>query len=212
MKTSSIPAQRLPSLLDKPARERIWEAADRLFRIHGIRVGIAHIAREAESNSETVIKYFHFRERLVERFVKSLIDQAEHCWREVEAETLDDPEGRLRFWVFSEELRKDDPLGAERLLSRTALEYGPAISKDPMLRLIELYWQGERRRVVRLCEAASLREPRDLADKLLLLVHGLRNERGAYGHHAPSRLIQQAADDLMVAHGAASRPPLDVNN
>jgi hypothetical protein len=39
---------------------------------------------------------------------------------------------------------------------------------------------GERIRV-RLCEAAGFREPRELADKLLLLVHGLRNERGAYG-------------------------------
>ena len=35
---------------------------------------------------------------------------------------------------------------------------------------------------------------------------GVRNERGAFGHYAPSRLLHQAADDLMVAHGATRKP------
>jgi len=35
-----------------------------------------------------------------------------------------------------------------------------------------------------------------------LLVHGARNERGAFGHHAPSRLLHQTANELLVSHGA----------
>jgi hypothetical protein len=93
------------------------------------------------------------------------------------------------------------------VLSRSAAEL-PRFPKDPLLDEIERYWQNERRRVVRLCDAAGFREPRDLADKLLLLVHGSRNERQAYGHHAPSRMLSQAGDDLMVVHGAARKPPL----
>lgn len=40
--------------------------------------------------------------------------------------------------------------------------------------------------------------------------HGSRNERKAYGHDAPSQRLRQAGDDLMVAHGAAPKPPLEI--
>jgi hypothetical protein len=46
-----------------------------------------------------------------------------------------------------------------------------------------------------------------LADKLLLLVHGARNERKAFGYDGPRERLSQAGDDLMVAHGAARKPP-----
>ena len=78
----------------------------------------------------------------------------------------------------------------------------------PLLVEIEQYWQAERRRLLKLCRAANLREPGELADKLLLLVHGLRNEREAFGPYAPSRLLPKTADDLMVAHGAIRKPLL----
>jgi hypothetical protein len=101
----------------------------------------------------------------------------------------------------------DDLFRPAAVLSRSAAELR-RFPKDPLLDQIEQYWQAERRRVVRLCDAAGFREPRDLADKLLLLVHGSRNERQAYGHHAPSRMLSQAGDDLMVAHGAVRKPPI----
>ena len=81
-----------------------------------------------------------------------------------------------------------------------------------MLDEIEQYWQAERRRVVKLCNAAGFREPRELADKLLLLVNGSRNERKAYGYHTPSQMLSQAGDDLLVAHGMSSKPPLDFDD
>ena len=212
MKNHSKMIQPARSPFAKPAKQRIPEASDKLFRIFGLRVGIGAIAHEANSNTETVLKYFGHQERLASMFVESLIQQAEQYWGEVEAKDPNNPEGRLRFWLFFEEQRKDDPLGPERLLSRTAAELAGEHPKHPLLASIEQYWQAERRRVVSLCEATRLREPRELADKLLLLVHGLRNERGAYGYHAPSRLLQQAANDLMVAHGATSKPPLEWTN
>jgi AcrR family transcriptional regulator len=186
---------------DKPAKERILEASDKLFRILGVRARIDSIAHEANSNIDTVLKHFGHFQRLVFLFVKSLIEQAEDHWREVEQEHPNDAEGRLRCWVLYEQGRLDDRFSPERLLARSAAELEVG-SRDPLLAQIEQYWQAERRRVVRLCEAASFREPRELADKVLLLVHG------AYGHHAPSRLLHQAADDLMVAHGATRKPLL----
>ena len=81
-----------------------------------------------------------------------------------------------------------------------------------MLEEIEQYWQTERRRVSKLCDAAGFRDPRELADKLLLLVHGSRNERRAYGFPAPSQMLSQGGDDLMVAHGATRKPAFDFDD
>lgn len=198
--------QPVTSLFDKPAKDRILEASDKLFRIYGIRVSLEAIARHADSNVATVVKYYKYQDCLVSLFLKSLIELAEQYWCEVEQKHPNEAEGRLRYWVFYEQGRGDDPVGPERLLARSAAELSGGHPKNPMLVEIEQYWQAERRRVVRLCEAAAWRDPRDLADKLLLLVHGLRNERGAFGRRAPSRLLHQAADDLMVAHGATRKP------
>jgi hypothetical protein len=203
--------QPVPSTLDKPAKDRILESADQVFRIHGLRAGIGVIAHHANSNTETVIKHFGYRARLVSQFVKSLIDLAEQHWREVE-QKYSDAEGRLRYWTFCEQVQGDDLHGAERLLARSAAELSLEYPKSELLVEIEQHWQAERRRVVKLCEAAAFREPRELADKLLLLVHGVRNERGVYGYHSPSRLLHQAADDLMVAHGAARKLLLSLDD
>ncbi|MEH2566778.1 hypothetical protein [Bradyrhizobium sp. AZCC 2289] len=204
MKKDLKTVQPTHSLLDKPAKQRILETSDKMFRIFGIRVSPHSIAHEATSNIDTVLKHFGHPQRLISIFLKSLIQEAENYWREVEGKYPNDPEGRLRYWMFFEEGRRDDRFEPERLLARSAAELEVG-SRNPLLAEIEQYWQAERRRVVRLCEAAGFRGPRELADKLLLLVHGLRNERGAYGHHAPSRLLHQAADDLMVAHGATRK-------
>lgn len=194
--TQSVPAQ-----LDKPAKERIAESADNVFRFFGVRVGMSSIAHHANSNNATVIKHFGYYERLVSMFVKSVIELAEKDWWEVEQE-CSDAEGRLRCWALHEQIRREDPHDPGRLLARTAAELSFEYPKGKLLVEIEQYWQAERRRVVKLCEAAAFREPRELADKLLLLVHGVRNERKTYGYHSPSRLLHQAADDLMVVHGA----------
>ena len=114
--------------------------------------------------------------------------------------------------MLYEEVRMDDLFRPEALLSRSAAELALEYPKNALLKEIEQYWQAERRRVVKLCEAARFREPRDLADKLLLLIHGGRNERRAYGHHAPSRMLSKAGDDLMVAHGAIRKPALNYND
>src|SRR4051794_6496266 len=91
--------------------------------------------------------------------------------------------------------------------SRSAAELQQYPTKDKLLVVIEKYWQAERFWVTNLCAAARFREPGELADKLLLLVHGARNERKAFGYDGPRERLSQAGDDLMVAHGAARKPP-----
>jgi len=83
-------------------------------------------------------------------------------------------------------------------------------AKNPLLGEIERFWQGERRKIVKLCEQAKFRDPAGLAGKLLLLVQGARNERNCYGYAGPSRMVGEAGDDLMVAHGAVRKPLMEV--
>jgi len=201
--------QPVPSILDKPAKQRILEASDEVFRLYGIRAGTGAIPHRAHSNVATVIKHFGYHERLVAHFIKSLIQGAEKHWREVEASHPNDPETTLRYWIYSE--GNDDVFRGETLLSRSAAEL-QQFPKDPLLNDIEQYWQAERRRAAKLCHAAGFREPGELADKLLLLVHGSRNERKAYGYRAPSQMLSQAGDDLMVAHGATRKPAFDFDD
>lgn len=207
------PVQPTRSFLDTPAKQRILDASDKLFRLAGvIRVSLGMIAEEANSNLQTAIKYYGHKESLVSLFLKSKIGQAEQFWQEVETQHPHSPEERLRYWTFYEDMRRESLLGPEELLARATAELWMMMHKTPFLAEIEDYWQSERRRVVKLCEAAQFREPRVLADKLLLLVQGARNERGIYGYHAPSRQLHQAADDLMVAHGATRKPPISCDD
>jgi len=203
VKNHSKTTQSVPTSFNKPAKDRILEAADKVFRFHGVHAGIGAIAYNAQTSTDTVTKHFGYRQRLVSIFVKTLIKEAERCWADVTAECpTEEPVRSLSFWTFYEEGRQDERFRCEVLLARSAAELAREYPKNPQLLEIEQYWQAERSRVVELCEAANLREPRDLADKLLLLVHGARNERGAFGHHAPSRLLHQIGDELLLSHGA----------
>jgi AcrR family transcriptional regulator len=199
------------SELDKPAKERIVEQADKLFTLCGVNIPTSMIALCAHTNVATIIKHFGTRERLVFDFLKSLMKRAEQSWKQIEQEHPNDPEAQLRTWVLHSEFAADLSLQEEHAqLSRAAVDLIGIEAKNPLLTEIERFWQAERRKIVKLCEQARFRDPAVLADKLLLLVRGARNERNGYGFGGPSQKVGEAGDDLMVAHGAQRKPLLEV--
>jgi AcrR family transcriptional regulator len=212
MRASPKTVQRPSSELDKPAKDRIAEQANDLFTSFGINISLDTIAFFAHTNVATVVKYFGTRERLLSDFLGSLIRQAERNWKEIEQEYPDDPEAQLRKWVayaeFAADLSMQEP---QAQLSRAAVDLISADRKNPLLTVIELFWQAEQRRIVKLCEKARFRDPSGLADKLLLLVNGARNERNRYGYKGPSSKLPEAGDDLMVVHGALRKPLLELD-
>jgi hypothetical protein len=213
MRGSAKTVQPPRSELDKPVKQRIVEQADRLFTLGGVKIATELIALFAHTNVATIIKNFGTRERLVFDFLKSLMKDAERSWKEIEQEHPNDPEAQLRTWVLYAEFSADLSSQAQHAqLSRAAVELlGFEFNgKDPLLGEIERFWQAERMKVARLCEQAKFRDPAALADKLLLLVNGARNERNSYGFAGPSEKVGEAGDDLMVAHGAQRKPPLEM--
>jgi AcrR family transcriptional regulator len=199
------------SELDKPAKERIVEQADQLFTRWGVNISTEMITHYAHTNRDTIKKHFGTRDHLVFNFLKSLMKQAERSWREIEQEHPNDPEAQLRKWVLYAEFAADlSDQAPHAQLSRAAVDLIGFDGKDPLLTEIESFWQAERRKIVKLCEQARFRDPPGLADKLLLLVQGARNERNGYGFGGPSQKVGEAGDDLMVAHGAQRKPLLEV--
>jgi AcrR family transcriptional regulator len=199
------------SELDKPAKERIVEQANRLFTFWGVNTSSDMIAHYAHTNVDTIKKHFGTRERLVFDFLQSLMKQAEQSWKHIEQEHPNDPEAQLRTWVLHSEFAADLSMQEEHAqLSRAAVDLMGIEDKNPLLTEIERFWQTERRKVAKLCEQAKFRDPAVLADKLLLLVQGARNERNCYGFGGPSQKVGEAGDDLMVGHGAQRKPLLEV--
>jgi hypothetical protein len=196
----------------KPAKERIGEEAYRLFTLWGVNISSDLILHFAHSNIGTLKQHFGTRERLVFDFLKSLVKQAEQSWKEMEQEYPNDPETQLRRWVLHSEFAADLSFQHEHAqLARATVDLlDPETKKNPLLIEIEKHWQAERRKISKLCEHAKFRDPSGLADKLLLLVQGARNERNGYGYGGPSQKVGEAGDDLMVAHGALRKPLLEV--
>jgi AcrR family transcriptional regulator len=198
------------SELDTPAKERIVQQALILFTRYGVNVAAITVAHFADTNVETIKKYFGTRERLVSDFLKSLMKQAEVAWNDIEQECPNDPETQLRTWVQQAETAADlSDQAAHAQLSRAAVDLLGPDGKSPLLVEIESFWREERRKVVKLCEQARFRDPAGLADKLLLLVQGARNERNCYGYGGPGQKVAEAGDDLMVVHGAQRKPLLE---
>jgi AcrR family transcriptional regulator len=199
------------SELDKPVKERIVEQATRLFTLLGVRTSSEMIAHFAHTNVATIIKHFGYPEQLVSDFLKSLMKQAEQSWKHIEQEHPNDPEAQLRRWIIYSESAADLSLQEEHAqLARASVDLIGIETRNPLLSEIERFWQAERRKIEKLCEQAKFRDPAALADKLLLLVQGARNERKCYGYAGPSRMVGEAGDDLMVAHGAERKPLMEV--
>lgn len=192
----------------KPAKERIARAADLLFLRQGMNVGVRQIAHLAGTQEAVVVKYYGSLERLQLNFLKSLFQQMDDTWRNAEESQPDDPEAQLRCWIYYIQIQSDESQSPQWQLSRMVAQLAHPIKQGLELD-IDRYRQAERRKVADKCTKAKLRDPIDLADKIILLVEGARNERGSYGFRGPLDKLGIAADDLMVAHGAARKSPYD---
>lgn len=197
--------------LEKPAKERMIEASQKVFLIEGIHA-TGKVAQQAHSNLDTFVRYFGRGDALVERFIDAQIAEAEAIWQGIATEHANHPEDQLRRWLAMADGTVEGEIGfllrPEVVLSRTAAEL-PWHPKHALLIKIESYWQAERRRVLKLCRDARLRKPIEACDKLLLLVHGARSHRSAFGSLKPMRLVGEAGEDILAGHGCAGEPQVD---
>lgn len=195
-KTSSLPPI-MPHAL--PAYERIRTAAKNLFRWHGINVSLEQIANLAQTNLKTVRKYFHNREGVVVDYLRSHEREVDIVWREAEHEHPDDIRGQIRYWLEVEEARAVEEDWRAIDLYRAAASAIPH-NHPQIITYIRNLKVKELAKVAEKCEAAGYADPKELAQKLLLLVQGAAAVRLLLGPNGPGAVLCETAELSLAAH------------
>jgi len=159
------------------ARDRIFEAARRLFYKLGIRgVSVDAIAAEADTTKVTLYRVFDSKEQLI---CAVLEDQAKRFWAwwdSVVARYPNQPREQI-LALFSELRGFMEEETAERgcPLTNAAVE---VVEEDhPARELIRKNKEEKVRRLRAICRELGARQPEALADALLLIVNGMFSTR-----------------------------------
>jgi AcrR family transcriptional regulator len=208
---SPFPDQRSTCDAASCARDRIFDAARKLFYKYGIRgVSVDAIAAEADTTKVTLYRVFESKEDLV---VKVLEDQSKRFWSwwdSVIAQHEGDARAQLDA-LFANIRDKLALLGADRgcPLSNASVEI---VEEDhPARAIIRAHKAELTRRLRALCRAMGARQPDVLGDSLSLLLMGTfsarigddASEQVASIHDAAMALLDSPA--LGVARAKAKR-------
>jgi AcrR family transcriptional regulator len=181
-------------------RERILEAAARLFYRRGIRaVNVDTVAQEASTTKVTLYKHFRSKDQLVASCLHMLDDRF-FSWfvREVSVRSTD-PAGRLLavFDVLGLWFRRDTFRGCAFINAAVEL----ADPAHPAHHAVLAHKQRSRDYFRELAEAAQLPDPTGVSDQWMLLTEGaivtalVENDRGA------AKRARRAAAGLLAAAG-----------
>ena len=179
------------------ARDRIFDAAKRLFYKFGVRgVSVDAIAAEADTTKVTLYRVFESKDDLL---VKVLEDQSQHFWTwwdEVVAEHAGRPREQLEalFADFRDCIAEDT---AERgcLLSNAAVEV--VEEGHPAREVIRAHKAELAKRLRELCHAMGARQPDVLGDSLSLLLNGIFSARLGVDGRAQVASVFEAAKALI---------------
>src|SRR6266545_2940382 len=169
------------------ARERILEAATRLFQRDGFRaVGIDTIIAEAGVAKMTLYAHFPSKDDLIVAYLERA-DQQFWEWLDGAVADLEDPRARLvaTFAAVGKLATSPQCLGCT--FQGTAAEF-PA-PDHPGHRVAIAHKQAVRARLHSLAQQAGLRAPEELADQLLLLMDGAWVAARMFGPDNPAAQV-----------------------
>lgn len=156
-----------------PPRERILQAAEKLFYQEGInRVTVDAIAEEAESTKMTLYRHFASKEVLVLTWIGRLIEDYSQIFDRLAEQFPDNPAARIRgFGEFiaanlSGTLKRGCPF--TNTLAETTGHYAEVRA------LIFAHKQRQFHRLVALCREAGASQPETAAKEITLMLEGLQ--------------------------------------
>jgi len=190
---------RATSTKPKPtARERVLEAATRLFLRDGFRaVGVDTIIAEAGVAKMTLYAHFPSKDDLIVAYLERANEQFWE-WLDGASAGVDDPRARLLAMFDAVGKLANSPRCLGCTFQGTAAEFPDP--EHPGHRVALAHKQAVRARLRTLAEHAGLREPDDLADQLLLLMDGAWVAARMFGPDNPSVQAAAAASALIEAH------------
>jgi AcrR family transcriptional regulator len=180
------------------ARDRIFEAAKKLFYKSGIRgVSVEAIAEEANTTKVTLYRVYSSKDELI---VKVLEDQAERWkqwWDEVVSSHPGEPRKQIEaiFESFHDELCCDN---AERgcAMANASVELEENHAGRQVIREHKLEMASRMRE---LCRQMGAKDPAQLANSLMLLLHGAFASRLVYDGREQIAAVGTAASTLIDA-------------
>ncbi len=187
------------SIQPRPAaRERILEAAARLFLRDGFRaVGIDTIIAEAGVAKMTLYAHFPSKDDLIVAYLERSNEQF-WAWLEGATAGVDDPRAKLAATFEAVGKLANSPHCLGCTFQGTAAEFpDPA---HPGHRVAIAHKQAVLARLRGLAQDAGLRAPEELAEQLLLLMDGAWVAARMFGPGNPSVEVAAAARTLVQAH------------
>lgn len=184
-----------------PVEERIWAAVKKLFPMYGIRsVPIEMIATHARTNSDAVRRIFFSKEHIVVKYLRELAAEEQSNWQIFVDHYPEDPGAQLKDRIDLWQTMWTDKYFGRDELSRAAAEISHI---DPGAReVIRRHKLVQLNQIARLCTKAGYREPKELADKLFMLVEGAHSASESIGYDGPTNRLVAAAETLVAAHAA----------
>ena len=174
------------------ARDRIFEAAKKLFYKSGIRgVSVDAIAAEANTTKVTLYRVYSSKDELIVKVLEEQAHRWDQWWDEVVARHPGNPRKQIEalFESFRDELTSD---AADRgcAMANAAVE----LEEDhPAKLIIHRHKQEMGKRMRALCREMGAKHPDQLGDSLMLLF------RGAFS----ARLVHEGREQIAVVFMAA---------
>jgi AcrR family transcriptional regulator len=180
------------------ARERILEAASRLFVRDGFRaVGVDTVIAEAGVAKMTLYAHFPSKDDLIAAYLERANERFWH-WLDAAVAGVDDPRAKLVSMFDAVGKLANDPQCLGCTFQGTAAEFPDP--DHPGHRVALAHKQAVLARLGTLAREADLRDPEALADQLLLLMDGAWVAARMFGPHNPSAQVAAAATALIQAH------------
>ena len=179
-------------------RQRILDAADDLFRRHGIRgVGVEAIAEAAGTNKMTLYRHFASKDELIAEWVRGIVQKKEAEWDDIAADHPGDPQAQLVDW--SRRVAKKFAVMEERgsALSNALAELPEA--DHPARRVIDEHRVREHARILRVCREAGFPEPELAADQFYFLLEGAKACVQCIGLKRVGEHLMRSVDALIAA-------------
>jgi AcrR family transcriptional regulator len=190
----------------RSARERLVEAARRLFYERGVRaVGVEAIVAEAGVTKMSLYRHFASKDELLAVCIGERVAGFWAWWDRALADATPAGDARAQILALFERLGARATRSGFRgcPMTNAAIEFPEP--DHPGRRLSAAHKRELRERLQALASRAGARDPAVLADGLVLLFEGTYASSQTFGPDGPARSVARAATALLAAQGCA--PP-----
>ncbi len=176
-------------------RDRILDSATRLFQQHGARaVGTQQIIDDCGCGKNLLYREFQSKDDLVVAY----LERCQREWAEIMDEATrpctGDPAGQLVALVRAAAHQVADPAYQGCPFRTTHAQFPDG---HPAREITVRHVEDLRDRLIRLGEQARARDPRDLADRLRLIINGIYVDGSVLGPQGATRAAVTLAEQLV---------------